>query len=71
MRPTFEQQSVVLSSAVSWLLYCVGTLGLWAGEEEGQGGSAEEGIVVNSGHVVALVSEIQPSSALTVSQYVE
>lgn len=34
-------------------------------------GAAEEGIVVNSGHVVALVSEIQPSSALTVSQYVE
>lgn len=28
----------------------------------GWGGGAEKGFVVNSGHVVALVSEIQPSS---------
>lgn len=30
--------------------------------------SAKEGSVVNSGHVVALLLEIQPSSGLTVSQ---
>lgn len=32
IRPMLEQQSIVLSSAVSWLLYCVWTLG-FLGEE--------------------------------------